>query len=143
MAVIASGEVPIAIAIFYWLEYGSNQVMGSSHTLGKGVMQGVTHGGVVLWWADTPSILQILLSQKSLRKRLAEASTESNEDVSEETEDLEPLEPDDSGKKVTPSLHSCLISATNSWRASLGQDLSFSIRTVDRKVPAQSCPRQS
>lgn len=45
MAVIASWEVPIAFVIFYWLGYGSNQVMGSSHTLGRGVMQGVTHGG--------------------------------------------------------------------------------------------------
>ena len=33
---------------------------------------------------------------------MAEAATDSHEDPSEETEDLGPLEPDDSGKKTNP-----------------------------------------
>lgn len=40
---------------------------------------------------------------------MTEAAADSNEDPLEETEDLEPLEPDDGGKKAgpTPALHSC------------------------------------
>ena len=49
------------------LEYGSNQVTGSSHTLGKGVMQGGTHWGVILEWVAC-QVLSIL-PRKNLKKR--------------------------------------------------------------------------
>lgn len=38
---------------------------------------------------------------KEPEKEMAESAIDSNEDLSEETEDLEPLEPDDGGKKIT------------------------------------------
>lgn len=47
-----------------------------------------------------PSIIN--LTSKELEEEMAEAATESHEDPSEETEDLGPLEPDDSGKKTNP-----------------------------------------
>lgn len=56
---------------------------------------------VILDCVNAPSILKILFMSKELEKDMAESAVDSNEDLSEETEDLEPLEPDDGGKKVT------------------------------------------
>ncbi|KAM9085449.1 LOW QUALITY PROTEIN: maestro heat-like repeat-containing protein family member 2A [Megaptera novaeangliae] len=66
---------------------------------------------------------------------MAEASTESNEDVSEETEDLEPLEPDDSGtfQQVT-NLHIMDSESTKTDAAGAGPDL--------RKTPASVIIRE-
>ncbi|KAB0396545.1 hypothetical protein E2I00_006753 [Balaenoptera physalus] len=67
---------------------------------------------------------------------MAEASTESNEDVSEETEDLEPLEPDDSGtfQQVTNLLHIMDSESTETDAAGAGPDL--------RKMPASVIIRE-
>lgn len=40
-----SWEVPITFVLFCWIEYGVNQAMGSSHTPGGAVMQGMTPWG--------------------------------------------------------------------------------------------------
>lgn len=57
---------------------------------------------------NTPSILQILFISKEPEEEMAEAAVDSNEDLSEETEGLEPVEQDDGGKKVTHVLASHL-----------------------------------
>ena len=63
-------------------------------------MQGGTHWGGHPRMGSMPSIIN--LTSKELEEEMAEAATESHEDPSEETEDLGPLEPDDSGKKTNP-----------------------------------------
>ncbi|KAJ8781616.1 hypothetical protein J1605_010874 [Eschrichtius robustus] len=73
---------------------------------------------------------------------MAEASTESNEDVSEETEDLEPLEPDDSGtfQQVTNLLHIMDSESTKTGAAGAGPDLRKTLASVIIREKATTEP---
>uniref|UniRef100_A0A8C0CBE5 Maestro heat like repeat family member 2A n=1 Tax=Balaenoptera musculus TaxID=9771 RepID=A0A8C0CBE5_BALMU len=73
---------------------------------------------------------------------MAEASRKSNEDVSEETEDLEPLEPDDSGtfQQVTNLLHIMDSESTKTGAAGAGPDLRKTLASVIIREKATTEP---
>lgn len=64
---------------------------------GRGLYRWDAPGVVLDCAVNAPSILQILCLSKETEEEMAEAAIDSNEDLSEETE--EPLERDDGGKK--------------------------------------------
>lgn len=66
---------------------------------GRGLYRWEALGVVLDCAVNAPSILQILCLSKEPEEEMAEAAIDSNEDLSQETEDLEPLERDDGGKK--------------------------------------------
>lgn len=72
---------------------------------------------------------------------MTEAVEGSTKGPSEETEDLEPLEPDDRGKKVgpAPAFLSCPLLVTDSLRAGPSLGLSFSVCTrMGRPCPVMA-----
>lgn len=64
---------------------------------GRGLYRWDAPGIVLDCAVNAPSSLQILCLSKETEEKMAEAAIDSNEDLSEETE--EPLEQDDGGKK--------------------------------------------
>ncbi|KAI4580349.1 hypothetical protein MJT46_001717 [Ovis ammon polii x Ovis aries] len=79
---------------------------------------------------DMPSIIN--LTSKELEEEMAEAATESHEDPSEETEDLGPLEPDDSGtfQQVTNLLNIMESESTKTDAAGAGFDMRKRLASV-------------
>ena len=104
------------------LEYGSNQVTGSSHTLGKGLCRvGLTGGRPRM--GDMPSILSILLP-KTLKKRWQkqQQSHMRTHQTKQRTWGL--WNQMTAVRKPPLSLHFCLMYSTNSLRVSPNQGLS-------------------
>ena len=132
-------ESPASLALpadSFPLEYGSNQVTGSSHTLGKRLCRvGLTGGRPRM--GDMPSILS-LLPPKTLKKRWQKQQQTHMRIHQRKQRTWGLWNQMTAVRKPTPSLHSCLIFSTNSLRVSPNQGLSFPHLYSGREGPTHA-----